>query len=262
LTDPNIVPHSVSGMRHVDKLLIKSFSTRAQLGAVAAEEIATELRARLARQSGVRMVFASAPSQNEVIAGLVAAKGIDWGRVTAFHMDEYIGLGPADPQRFGNWLKRNIFDLLPFARSHPIMPGDNPGATARDYAALLAAAPIDIVQMGIGVNGHIAFNDPPVADFNDPEDVKIVTLDQVCRQQQVDDGCFATMADVPARAITLTAPRLMRADRVFCMVPGQAKRNAVRSTLEGPVTSACPASILRRHANCTLYLDPESDPHA
>lgn len=261
MTDPSVAIQTKPGVRRVDNLLVKSFPTRQQMGAVAADEIAAELRARLDRQAGVRMVFASAPSQSDVIAALVAAKDVDWSRVTAFHMDEYIGLDLGSPQRFGNWLRRHIFDLLPFAATHCILPGDDPGATARDYAALLAEAPIDIVQLGIGVNGHIAFNDPPVADFNDPEDVKIVELDQVCRQQQVDDDCFATMADVPLRAITLTVPRLMRAGRLFCMVPGQVKRNAVRAALEGPVVTDCPASILRRHPDCTLYLDAAADPH-
>jgi glucosamine-6-phosphate deaminase len=248
--------------RVADNLLIKSFATRRELGVVAAEEIALELRQRLKSQKAVRMVFASAPSQSDVLASLVAAEGVDWTRVTAFHMDEYIGLAPDAPERFGNWLGEHVFDRLPFARVHRIMPGDDPEATARDYAALLAEAPIDVIQLGIGVNGHIAFNDPPVADFDDPLDVKVVELDLACRQQQVDDDCFESLADVPTRAITLTVPRLMRADRLFCMVPGQAKRNAVDAALNGPIAPSCPASILRRHPSCTLYLEAESDPDA
>jgi glucosamine-6-phosphate deaminase len=232
------------------------------MGAVAADEIAAELRHLLASQNQVRMVFAAAPSQSEVLASLVAAKDVDWRRVVAFHMDEYIGLPPEAPQRFGNWLGRNIFDLLPFAEVHRMMPGADPEATARDYATMLNEAPIDIVQLGIGVNGHIAFNDPPVADFNDPLDVKVVELDQVCRQQQVDDDCFSTLGDVPFQAITITIPRLLRAGKLFCMVPGEVKRNAVRGTLEGPISTDCPASILRRVDNCILYLDPGSDPDA
>ncbi|HEV2518416.1 MAG TPA: glucosamine-6-phosphate deaminase [Devosia sp.] len=258
----SVVPEAGTRDRQVDQLKVRSFVTREELGRVAAGEIAAELRARLARQAAVRMVFASAPSQSDVIDALAAEPGIDWHRVTAFHMDEYIGLAPDAPERFGSWLSRYIFDRLPFAAVHPILPGSDPEATARDYAALLAEAPIDIVQLGIGVNGHIAFNDPPVADFNDPLDVKVVELDEVCRQQQVDDDCFATLADVPLRAITLTVPRLLRADRLFCMVPGERKRNAVRATLEGPLSTDCPASILRTHPDCTLYLDAESDPHA
>lgn len=259
--ETGILSRSQPHERRVDKLLVKSFPTRQLLGAVAAEEIAAELRARLARQGSVRMVFAAAPSQSDVLAALVAAPGVDWTRVVAFHMDEYIGLPPDSPARFGNWLGRYMFDLVPFAAVHRMLPGADGDATARDYAALLNEAPIDVIQLGIGVNGHIAFNDPPVADFNDPLDVKVVVLDEVCRQQQVDDDCFDTLADVPLRAITLTIPRLLRAGKLFCMVPSRVKRNAVRAALEGPLTTACPASILRQLDHCTLYLDPESDPN-
>jgi glucosamine-6-phosphate deaminase len=248
--------------RMVDRLSIKSFATRREMGAIAADEIATELRRRLATQDKVRMVFAAAPSQSDVLAALAEAKDIDWSRVVAFHMDEYIGLPPDAPQRFANWLDRHIFDKAPFGTIHHIAPGTDPEETARSYASLLAEAPIDIIQLGIGVNGHIAFNDPPVADFNDPLDVKVVTLDMECRQQQVDDDCFDTLAEVPAQAITLTVPCLMRAERLFCMVPSRAKRAAVDAALNGPIETACPASILRTHPDCTLYLDADSDPEA
>ena len=207
------------------------------------------------------MVFAAAPSQSEVLAALVAAKGIDWTRVEAFHMDDYIGLPEAAPERFANWLDRNIFDHLPFAAVHHINPGNDIDKTVGDYEALLREAPIDVIQLGIGVNGHIAFNDPPVADFNDPTFVKVVELDLACRQQQVDDDCFPRLEDVPLRAITLTIPCLTSGKALFCMVPGAMKRDAVRAALTGPVSTACPASILRRHDNCTLYLDRESDPN-
>jgi glucosamine-6-phosphate deaminase len=208
------------------------------------------------------MIFAAAPSQGEMLAALREAPGIDWRRVTAFHMDEYIGLPPGAPERFASWLDAQIFGRLPFASVHRIVPEPDPEAAAAAYAEKLAQAPIDIVCLGIGVNGHIAFNDPPVADFEDPLDVKVVRLDAECRQQQVDDECFARLEDVPAEAITLTIPRLLRAEQLFCMVPGRLKRKAVREALHGPVTTACPASILRQHADCILYLDPESDPDA
>ena len=130
------------------------------------------------------------------------------------------------------------------------------------YTALMDEAPIDFVCLGIGVNGHIAFNDPPVAEFDDPADVKIVELDEICRQQQVDDDCFPDLASVPRHAVTLTIPRLMRADRLFCVVPGAIKRDAVSKTLYGPLGTECPASILRTHSACTLYLDKDSDPDA
>jgi glucosamine-6-phosphate deaminase len=231
--------------------------SRLALGERAAEDIAAELRLRLKQQQGVRIIFAAAPSQAEMLAALVAAPGIDWSRVTAFHMDEYLGLPPNAPERFGLWLHRHIFDRLPFAAVNLITPGSDADQAAADYAARLRQAPIDIVCCGIGANGHLAFNDPPV-DFNDPQDVKVVLLDQVCRQQQVDDDCFSSIDDVPKQAITLTIPRLLAADRLFCCVPGLLKKDAVRRTLEGPLDPACPASALRLHPDWKLYLDTES----
>jgi glucosamine-6-phosphate deaminase len=246
--------------RTVERLQVCSYATRAAMGRAAAHDIAAAIRARLAAAAGVRMIFAAAPSQSEMLEALIAELGIDWRRVTAFHMDEYIGLAPGAPQRFAVWLQDRLFGRLPFAAVHPILPEPDADKAAAHYATLLDAAPIDIVCLGIGVNGHLAFNDPPVADFADPNDVKVVELDDVCRQQQVDDKCFADFASVPARALTLTIPRLLRAERLFAVVPGPQKRDAIDATLHGPIATACPASVLRRHADCTLYLDAGSDP--
>jgi glucosamine-6-phosphate deaminase len=246
--------------RRVERLTVRSYPTRAAMGEAAAHDIAETIRARLAATSSVRMIFAAAPSQDEMLAALIAEPNIDWRRVTAFHMDEYIGLPEGAPQRFAVWLQEKLFGRLPFAAVHPIRPEPDADAAATHYAALLNTAPIDIVCLGIGVNGHLAFNDPPVADFSDPRDVKIVELDDVCRQQQVDDKCFADFASVPRRALTLTIPRLLRAERLFAVVPGPAKREAIRHTLHGPVSTTCPGSILRRQGNCTLYIDAGSDP--
>jgi glucosamine-6-phosphate deaminase len=246
--------------RRVERLQVHSYATRAAMGRAAAHDIATAIRARLAAAAGVRMIFAAAPSQSDMLEALIAEPGIDWRCVTAFHMDEYIGLAPGAPQRFAVWLQDRLFGRLPFAAVHPILPEPDADKAAAHYATLLGAAPIDIVCLGIGVNGHLAFNDPPVADFADPNDVKIVELDDVCRQQQVDDKCFADFALVPRRALTLTIPRLLRAERLFAVVPGAQKREAIRNTLHGPIATACPASILRRHVDCTLYIDAGSDP--
>lgn len=246
--------------RRVDNLKILSFPNRAAMGQAAARDIADELRRRLAAQDEVRMIFASAPSQADVLSALTSEPGIDWSRVTAFHMDEYIGLPEGAAERFAVWLDNAVFSRVALGAVHRIAPGPNPEQTAQDYAALLAEKPIDIVQLGIGVNGHIAFNDPPVADFNDPLDVKVVTLDDECRQQQVDDKCFPSFGAVPEQAITLTVPRLMRGERLFCIVPTRAKRAAVDAALNGPIATSCPASILRQHPDCTLYLDPDADP--
>jgi len=248
--------------RTFDQLAVESFATRADMGAAAAADIAAALAKRLASQPNVRMVFAAAPSQADMLAMLARAPDIDWSRVTALHMDEYIGLDPASPARFANWLDAHVFTRLPFAAVHRITPEPDADAEVGRYAALMNQAPIDFVCLGIGVNGHIAFNDPPVADFNDPADVKIVELDNICRQQQVDDDCFPDLRSVPHHAITLTVTRLMRADRLFCVVPGAVKRDAVSKTLYAPLSTECPAGILRTHAACTLYIDKDCDPDA
>lgn len=243
-------------------LRIRTFASRAEMGAAAARDVAEAMRARLAEGRRVRMVFAAAPSQAEMLAALVVEPRIDWPRVTAFHMDEYLGLPPGAPQRFASWLKEHLFDRVPLGAVHLIEPGDDPAEAAAAYAGRLAEAPIDVVCLGIGVNGHLAFNDPPVADFRDPLDVKIVALDDICRRQQVDDGCFPGISEVPERAVTLTIPRLLAADRLFCVVPGPQKREAVRRALHDPVGEACPGTALRTHPDCTLYLDAGSNPDA
>ncbi|GAB3418058.1 glucosamine-6-phosphate deaminase [Flindersiella endophytica] len=241
-------------------LNVQTFPNRESMGRAAAADVADEIRARLDAdpRAGVRMIFAAAPSQQEALDALVAEQDIDWSRVTAFHMDDYVGLPAGAPERFANWLRAALFDKLPFQAVHLIDPDKEPEQAAADYAAELAAAPIDIVCLGIGVNGHIAFNDPPVADLNDPLDVKVVELDDVCRTQQVDDGCFPAFDDVPTHAITLTVPRLLNAARLFCVVPGPAKAAAVRKTLNDKIGTACPATALRTHEACTLYLDKDS----
>ena len=246
--------------RKVDKMSVLTFATREQMGLGAAADIASELRHLLAQQSIVRVIFAAAPSQKDMLSGLVASHGIDWSRVTAFHMDEYISLPPSAPQRFANWLKRHFFDHIPIGQMHLLTPEPEPHSAAASYAEELARAPIDIVCLGMGTNGHLAFNDPPAADFDDPMDVRIVELPSACQLQQVDDGAFATLAEVPSRALTLTIPRLLRSRRVFCVVPGKSKRQAVYETLYGDIDPRCPASILRTHPACQLYLDSDSDP--
>lgn len=241
----------------VDGLAVEVHADREALGRAAAAAIAGEMRSRLERQARLRMIVASAPSQDETLAALVRQPDIDWRRVTLFHMDEFIGLPEGAPERFAIWLDAHLFGRVP-AEAHRIEPGQDPEAEAARYARLLDEAPVDVVCLGIGVNGHIAFNDPPGADFDDPLDVKVVEMDGPCRQQQVDDGGFPSLDAVPRRAVTLTIPRLLRAERMFCMVPGAAKAEAVRACLTGAVTTEWPASVLRRHPACTLYLDRES----
>ena len=244
----------------VDRLQVRVYPSRDAMGAAAARDVTARLRARLANQAAVRAIFASAPSQNELLAGLAAAQGIDWSRVHAFHMDEYLGLPPGSPATFGTYLREHLFDLVQPGEVHLIDGSAAPNPECRRYAALLAAAPIDLVCLGIGENGHVAFNDPPVARFDDPDLVREVEIATASRQQQVHDGTFGSLDEVPRRAITLTIPALVSAAHMFCVVPGRLKRAAVSCTLRGPITADCPASILRRHQDATLYLDVEAYP--
>jgi len=230
------------------------------MGQAASRDVARAITSLLSEQSDVRMVFAAAPSQSEMLEALAAAPGIDWGRVTAFHMDEYVGLPDDSPQRFASWLRHALFDRCPFGRVHTIDPSDDLDECVRGYAELLDQAPIDIVCLGIGTNGHLAFNDPHVSDLGDPRDVAVVPLDEINRLQQVEDGCFEKIEDVPQTAITLTIPMLLSAKRMFCVVPGAAKRQAVWRTFHDPVSASCPSTVLRMHRSCRMYLDLDSDP--
>lgn len=241
-----------------DSIRIRIFDNRELLGTTAAQTVADTIRQLLAVQPVVNMVFAAAPSQNEFLAALVGQR-LDWGRIDAFHMDEYIGLGPRAPQSFGYYLNTHLFDKIRFRSVH-LLNGIAPDAQAecRRYAGLLEQSPTDIVCLGIGENNHLAFNDPPVADFNDPQTVKVVTLDADCRQQQVNDGCFPTLAEVPGQALTLTIPALLAGRYLFAMVPGERKAKAVYHTFDSPLTERYPSTILKQHPAVQLFLDRES----
>lgn len=240
------------------ELEVREFETRQEMGAAAAADIRDRILALLQEKETINMIFAAAPSQNEVLQGLAEDPCIPWQRIRAFHMDEYIGLPTDAPQCFGNFLRQHLFDRVNFRSVHCINSAATPETAAAEYTRLLRENPTDIVVMGIGENGHVAFNDPGFADFDDPETVKTVALDPVCRQQQVNDGCFARLEDVPAYALTLTVPALMAAPWKFCIVPSKSKAWAVRQTLQGPVTDEIPASILRLQPNAVLYLDEDS----
>lgn len=243
----------------VDQLTARRYETRTEMGIAAAVDVKQAVLELLKAKESIRIVFAAAPSQDEFLLALVQDEQIPFERVQAFHMDEYIGLAPDAPQGFGNFLNRNLFSKRRFL-SVSYLDGQTKDVSSEcaRYASLLGKGEIDIVCMGIGENGHIAFNDPPVADFHDPLDVKVVQLDEVCRMQQVHDGCFDALEQVPLTALTLTVPRLMRAKYHFCIVPGTTKTEAVHEMLHGEIAERCPASILRRAENAVLYLDPDS----
>ena len=243
----------------VNKLEVQIYENRTLMGEAAARDIKAKIAELLSQKAEINMIFAAAPSQNDVLKALVEDKDIEWARVNAYHMDEYIGLDKDAPQGFGNFLKEHIFGLVPFKSVNYIdITATDPEKEAERYGKLLDENLTDIVVMGIGENGHIAFNDPPVADFHDKRTVKPVKLDEVCRQQQVNDGCFASIDDVPTHAMTLTVPTLVRAPYLFCIVPVATKAKAVYETLNGSIDEHCPASILRTHDNAILYLDNES----
>lgn len=242
-----------------DKMLVKIFDTRDEMGKAAADDIAECFKEMLKKKNEINVVFAAAPSQNDMLLHLCERDDVEWERINAFHMDEYIGLDPNAPQCFSNFLKRYIFDLKPFKSVNLINAGaSDPEEEALRYSKLLCDNPIDVVCMGIGENGHIAFNDPHEADFNDPMTVKAVKLDERCRNQQVNDGCFEKLEEVPEYALTLTVPTLMSAKKNYCVVPAATKAEAVRNTVLGKVSETCPASILREKAGAILYCDGES----
>ena len=246
----------------VDSLRVVVHEDRARMGRAAAEGVARAIAERQAAAGVARVVFAAAPSQDEFLASLIAYKGIDWARVRGFHMDEYLGLGPDHVASFRRYLQEHLFRLAGLGDDRlKLIPGeetDRPLRTALAYEQALLDEPTDLVCAGIGENGHLAFNDPPVADFLDPVLVKVVRLDSACRRQQLNDGCFDRLDDVPTHAYTLTIPALMAAKVVSVVVPGPRKAEAVLATIRGPIGESCPSTALRNHPGAVLHLDRDS----
>ena len=242
-----------------DLLQYYVFDSRENAGIKAGNDIADAILAMLEEKEELNIIFAAAPSQNETLAALLDRKEIPWNRINAFHMDEYIGLPEGAPQGFGQFLKDRLFGKAPF-KSVNYLNGnaEDPEKECERYSQLLKENPTDIVCLGIGENGHIAFNDPHVAFFDDPKMVKIVELDNVCRQQQVNDGCFNHIDEVPTHALTLTVPTLKNVDCHICIVPAPTKAQAVKNTVYGEITEKCPASIMRLSKDVNIYLDADS----
>ena len=236
-------------------LNVNVFPTRLEMGLAAGRDVEARVAGLLKLKEEVRMVFAAAPSQNEMLDYLAGSELIDWSRVTAFHMDEYLGLNGRAEQLFSLYLTRKLFSKVTMKNVFLIDGNTDSESEAVRYASLLTEAPLDVICLGIGENGHIAFNDPPVADFSDSLVVKKVSLDRSCRMQQVNEGCFAALEEVLEKALTLTIPVIFNASHLFCVVPGASKREAVYNTLNGPVTTACPASVLQKHPDCNFYFD-------
>jgi glucosamine-6-phosphate deaminase len=240
-----------------DKLQVGLYADREAAGAAGAQVAGDLIRGTIAKDGRMAIVFASAVSQDPFLAALRTQPDIAWDRITAFHMDEYAGMSGDHPASFRRFLRERLFDHVPVAAFHQLNgEASDADAECARYAGLLAEARPSLVIMGIGENGHLAFIDPPVCDFNDPRDVRPVDLDDVCRMQQVHDGAFATIDDVPKRALSLTVPFFLRIPRALVFVNGTHKANAVKAAIEGPIDPACPASALRRHPAATLFLDP------
>lgn len=240
------------------QLKVQVYENRKQMGVAAAKMAAACINDLLGKKEMVNIIFAAAASQNEFLEALVKEQA-DWSRVNAFHMDEYIGLPKDAPQQFGIWLKQRIFSKLPF-REVFYLNGQAPdiNAECNRYAGLLKKYPVDISCLGIGENTHLAFNDPHVANFSDPQLVKVVDLDEACKQQQVNEDCFDDISQIPPDALTLTIPALLKADHIFCMVPGGLKAQAVYYTLTAGISEQYPSTILRTHKNAWLLLETAS----
>jgi glucosamine-6-phosphate deaminase len=241
-----------------DKLTVKIYSTTEAMAYDAARDVSARIRELLKEREFINIIFAAAPSQTNFLSVLTLYDNIEWERINAFHMDEYIGLPMEASQGFANFLRRHLFDLVPFRKVYYLNGLGEAEEECNRYAALLSEFPTDIVCLGIGENGHIAFNDPHVADFNDPLRVKVVCLDEVCRQQQVNDKCFNRIEEVPGLAFTLTVSTLISAPYMYCIVPFLSKAQAVYNTLNGDISETCPASVLRTKEHAVLYLDKES----
>jgi glucosamine-6-phosphate deaminase len=241
------------------QLNVKTYQSRASLGKAAVIECAAKIKEIISQKGEVNIIFGAAPSQDEFINGLVTNSEIEWVKINAFHMDEYIGLSPESPQRLGYYLKARLFDQVNLKSVNYIDgAATDIEAECLRYTQLLEKYPADIVCAGIGENGHLAFNDPHIALFNDKKLVKVMELDQHSRIQQINDGNFQRIEDVPTKAITLTIPALLRGTHIFCMAPGIRKAEAVQRTITGEIGESCPATILKTHSSAILYTDFDS----
>ena len=251
---------SENAARRYESLVVQVAPDGRRLADTAANDAAGVIGAAVASRRKANVMLATGNSQLELLAALTGRPDVEWGRVRIFHMDEYVGLRPDHPAGFALYIRDRVVSRVEPMDAFYIRSTDLAGAPAEceRYAGLLRRYPLDLCVMGIGENGHLAFNDPGVADFGDPAVVKVVALDDACRRQQVGEGHFPTVDDVPTHAITVTIPGLLSAGRVIVVCPEARKAAAVGRALTGPIDETCPASILRRQGHARLYLDPES----
>ncbi|UCC22751.1 MAG: glucosamine-6-phosphate deaminase [Planctomycetota bacterium] len=235
------------------------FETKQQLGKAAAKAAAKEIKKAIETKASANIILATGVSQFESLAELVNAEGIDWSKVTMFHLDEYIGLGPDHPASFRKYLNERFVDKVATLKAVHFVNGDtaDPQAECDRLNRIITDHPIDLALVGIGENGHLAFNDPP-ADFDTVRPYIIVSLDENCRKQQLGEGWFEKLNDVPTRAISMSIRQIIKSSCIIASVPDRRKARAVKDALEGPLTNACPASILQNHPNCEIFLDIDS----
>jgi len=240
-------------------LKIEIYASRREAGAAAAEAAAAELR-RLARQNeSIGVIFATGASQLETLRALIKITGLPWDRIRGFHMDEYIGIDADRIASFRYYMRQELTERVPMHSFYEVDGNAaDPAKFCRQYAKALRSANPQLCLLGVGENGHLAFNDPGLADFNDPEDMKIVALDEDCKQQQVAEGWFKLIEEVPSQALTLTIPVLLRVPKLIVSVPGSRKAKIINRVLRDPISTACPATILRTHPDTTVFLDEES----
>ena len=235
------------------------FKTKMLLGEAAAAAAAEQIKKAMETRGQANIILATGASQFETLKNLVAIGGIDWSKVTMFHLDEYIGLGPDNPASFRRYLKQRFVDKVGNLKAAHFVNGDADDlqAECRRLAQIITDHPIDVALVGIGENGHLAFNDPP-ADFDTEAPYIIVNLDQKCRSQQLSEGWFQNLDEVPSRAISMSIRQILKSKCIIASVPDQRKAEAVKNALKGPVTDMCPSSILQEHPNCRIFLDEES----
>ena len=243
----------------IDRLKVEVHADRESAGRVAAQEAAEYLRRMGSAQDAVAVIFATGASQLDMLRALVAAPDIPWNQIVGFHLDEYVDLDENHPASFRRYLRENLTSRVRM-REFFAIDGSSPDhdSVCREYAERMRAAAPRLCLLGVGENGHLAFNEPAEADFHDPADVKIVTLDATCRQQQTAEGWFGSIEEVPAHAITVTIPALFRVPRLILTIPGKRKAQIVRRAFTEPISTDCPATILRTHPDATVYLDPDS----
>lgn len=243
----------------VDQLRVHVFASNDDMSVAVATHVHAYLMETLARQGSAAVILATGNSQIRFLKRLVDAGGLDWSKITLFHMDEYLGIAGSHPSSFRYYLRERVESLVKPKAFHYIQgDAELPLDECARYTALLQAQPIDLVCLGVGENGHLAFNDPPVARFDDPYLIKLVKLDDGCKMQQVREGHFPSLEAVPPYALTLTVPALCLPKKMICVAPEKRKAMPIKHALQGPVSTACPASFLRRQSHCDLLLDVDS----